>query len=100
MEFDPLTGKLFSGSKGEFILSSFDEKKIERNSYKGKILCCSWSPDGQFLAFGTLEGLVSIRTKDMAEMVIIPIFTLTNHPKTVIKRPESVWCLKFSPVTP
>ena len=73
MEFDPLTGKLFSGSKGEFILSSFDEKKIERNSVKGKILCCSWSPDGQFLAFGTLEGLVSIRTKDMAEMVF-PLF--------------------------
>ena len=54
MEFDPLTGKLFSGSEGEFVLSSFGEKKIERNSYKGKILCCSWSPDGQFLAFGTL----------------------------------------------
>ena len=78
MEFDPLTGKLFSGSKGEFILSSFDEKKIERNSYKGKILCCSWSPDGQFLAFGTLEGLVSIRTKDMAEMVKTPLFYKTN----------------------
>ena len=54
MEFDPLTGKLFSGSEGEFVLSSFGEKKIERNSYKGKILCCSWSPAGQFLAVGTL----------------------------------------------
>jgi hypothetical protein len=46
MEFDPLTGKLFSGSNGEFVLSSFDEKKLERHVYKGKILCCSWSPDG------------------------------------------------------
>ena len=46
MEFDPLTGKLFSGGEGQFVVSTFDEKKIERNSYKGKILCCSWTPDG------------------------------------------------------
>jgi intraflagellar transport protein 122 len=71
MEFDPLTGKLFSGSEGEFVVSTFDEKKIERNPYKGKILCCSWTPDGQFLAFGTFAGKVSIRSKDMEEIVTI-----------------------------
>jgi intraflagellar transport protein 122 len=74
MEFDPLTGKLFSGSKGEFVLSSFEEKKLERHEYKGKILCCSWSPDGQHLAFGTFEGIVSIRNKEMNEIVFLNNF--------------------------
>jgi len=72
MEFNPLTGKLFSGSEGEFVVLTFDEKKIQkivRKAYKGKILSCSWAPDGQYLAFGTFEGNVSIRSKDMEEIV-------------------------------
>jgi intraflagellar transport protein 122 len=49
-----------------------------------KILCASWTNDGQFLAVGMFNGLISIRDK-------------TGLEKVTIQREAPVWSLCWNP---
>lgn len=48
--------QLFSGGQSDFILCSADNQNVEKFKYTNKIMCCAWSPDGLYLAFGTYTG--------------------------------------------
>lgn len=49
-----------------------------------RIVSASWSSDGNFLAVGTLSGLVSIRNQKAEEVM-------------KIERKAPIWCLSFIP---
>lgn len=51
-----------------------------------RILSVAWSGDGNFLAIGTLNGLVSIRNQKAEELL-------------KIERKAPIWCLAFIPET-
>ncbi len=61
--------QLFSGGMSDFSLWTPDVSNVEKNKYNNRILCCSWTPDGQMIAFGTFSGSVSIRDKKLIEKV-------------------------------
>lgn len=55
----------------DFSLWTPDISNVEKTKANSRILCCSWTPDGQYLAFGTYAGTISIRDKKMQEKVFL-----------------------------
>uniref|UniRef100_A0A2K6V6F5 Intraflagellar transport protein 122 homolog n=1 Tax=Saimiri boliviensis boliviensis TaxID=39432 RepID=A0A2K6V6F5_SAIBB len=52
-------------------LWSPEQKSISKNKSSSKIICCSWTNDGQYLALGMFNGIISIRNKNGEEKVKI-----------------------------
>lgn len=71
---------------GEIAIWTPDQQNIERSKHPSKILCASWTPDGQLVAIGTLSGQITIRDKKLNE-------------KLVINKRAPVWCLEWTPFT-
>lgn len=44
-------------------LWSPEQKNVSKHKVNSRITCCSWTNDGQYLALGLYNGLVSIRNK-------------------------------------
>ncbi len=43
--------------------------EIPKEKYKEKIICSAWSADGLTLAFGTVNGTISFRSRNLDEKV-------------------------------
>ncbi|KAM7040866.1 intraflagellar transport protein 122 homolog isoform 1-T1 [Acridotheres tristis] len=71
VSYNPLTHQLASCSSGDFGLWSPEQKSVSKHKTSCKITCCSWTNDGQYLALGMLNGIVSIRNKNGDEKVKI-----------------------------
>ncbi len=71
---------LFSGSCSDFGFWSSQHKGVSKLHLESKVLCCSWTKDGQSIAIGMHSGLVSLRNRsgcELAKMVrSAPIWTL------------------------
>ncbi|XP_075570566.1 intraflagellar transport protein 122 homolog isoform X9 [Pelecanus crispus] len=52
-------------------LWSPEQKSVSKHKTSSKITCCSWTNDGQYLALGMFNGVVSIRNKNGDEKVKI-----------------------------
>ncbi|XP_050760953.1 intraflagellar transport protein 122 homolog isoform X6 [Gymnogyps californianus] len=52
-------------------LWSPEQKSVSKHKTSSKITCCSWTNDGQYLALGMFNGIVSIRNKNGEEKVKI-----------------------------
>uniref|UniRef100_A0A8C3QPV9 Intraflagellar transport protein 122 homolog n=1 Tax=Cyanoderma ruficeps TaxID=181631 RepID=A0A8C3QPV9_9PASS len=52
-------------------LWSPEQKSVSKHKTSCKITCCSWTNDGQYLALGMFNGIVSIRNKNGDEKVKI-----------------------------
>uniref|UniRef100_A0A8B9BSP0 Intraflagellar transport protein 122 homolog n=1 Tax=Anser brachyrhynchus TaxID=132585 RepID=A0A8B9BSP0_9AVES len=52
-------------------LWSPEQKSVSKHKASSKITCCSWTNDGQYLALGMFNGIVSIRNKNGEEKVKI-----------------------------
>uniref|UniRef100_A0A8B9G727 Intraflagellar transport protein 122 homolog n=1 Tax=Amazona collaria TaxID=241587 RepID=A0A8B9G727_9PSIT len=52
-------------------LWSPEQKSVSKHKTSSKITCCSWTNDGQYLALGMFNGVVSIRNKNGEEKVKI-----------------------------
>ncbi|CAH8535112.1 unnamed protein product [Schistosoma rodhaini] len=63
-----------------------DQKSIVKTKISARPTCCSWMSDGQFLAIGLYNGVISIRNKETEEVV-------------KIERPGNpiIWHLKWNP---
>lgn len=48
-----------------------EQKSVSKHKASSKITCCSWTNDGQYLALGMFNGIVSIRNKNGEEKVKI-----------------------------
>ncbi|NXQ42487.1 IF122 protein, partial [Catharus fuscescens] len=71
VSYNPLTHQLASCSSGDFGLWSPEQKSVSKHKTSSKITCCSWTNDGQYLALGMFNGIVSIRNKNGDEKVKI-----------------------------
>ncbi|KAJ7417309.1 intraflagellar transport protein 122 isoform X1 [Willisornis vidua] len=71
ISYNPLTHQLASCSSGDFGLWSPEQKSVSKHKTSCKITCCSWTNDGQYLALGMFNGIVSIRNKNGDEKVKI-----------------------------
>ncbi|KAJ3586515.1 hypothetical protein NHX12_012913 [Muraenolepis orangiensis] len=60
-----------SCSSGDFGLWSPEQKSVSKHKVSSKITCCGWTNDGQYLALGMMNGVVSIRNKNGEEKVKI-----------------------------
>ncbi len=82
--YNPVTGQLASCTASDFGLWSPEQKSVQKHKVPSKILSASWTNDGQYIALGLLNGLVSIRDKAGVEKVAIqreaPIWSLTWNP--------------------
>ncbi|NXA29606.1 IF122 protein, partial [Ibidorhyncha struthersii] len=96
VSYNPLTHQLASCSSSDFGLWSPEQKSVSKHKTSSKITCCSWTNDGQYLALGMFNGIVSIRNKNGDEKVKIertggassPIWSICWNPS----RPEaSAW---------
>ncbi|KGL91528.1 Intraflagellar transport protein 122, partial [Charadrius vociferus] len=71
VSYNPLTHQLASCSSSDFGLWSPEQKSVSKHKTSSKITCCSWTNDGQYLALGMFNGIVSIRNKNGDEKVKI-----------------------------
>ncbi|XP_074406358.1 intraflagellar transport protein 122 homolog isoform X1 [Zonotrichia albicollis] len=69
VSYNPLTHQLASCSSGDFGLWSPEQKSVSKHKTSSRITCCSWTNDGQYLALGMFNGIVSIRNKNGDEKV-------------------------------
>ncbi|XP_031461066.1 intraflagellar transport protein 122 homolog isoform X3 [Phasianus colchicus] len=71
VSYNPLTHQLASCSSSDFGLWSPEQKSVSKHKTGSKITCCSWTNDGQYLALGMFNGVISIRNKNGDEKVKI-----------------------------
>nr|XP_048714560.1 intraflagellar transport protein 122 homolog isoform X5 [Caretta caretta] len=71
VSYNPVTHQLASCSSSDFGLWSPEQKSVSKHKSSSKITCCSWTNDGQYLALGMFNGIVSIRNKNGEEKVKI-----------------------------
>ncbi|XP_066859220.1 intraflagellar transport protein 122 homolog isoform X2 [Anser cygnoides] len=96
VSYNPLTHQLASCSSSDFGLWSPEQKSVSKHKASSKITCCSWTNDGQYLALGMFNGIVSIRNKNGEEKVKIertggvssPIWSICWNPSS---RWEKFW---------
>ncbi|NXO72942.1 IF122 protein, partial [Phainopepla nitens] len=90
VSYNPVTHQLASCSSGDFGLWSPEQKSVSKHKSSCKITCCSWTNDGQYLALGMFNGIVSIRNKNGDEKVKIerpggsssPIWSICWNPSS------------------
>jgi intraflagellar transport protein 122 len=70
LAFNPLTYELFSGGAADFALFIPGKKEIPKEKFKEKIISSGWSADGQTLAFGSINGTLSFRHRNLDEKVV------------------------------
>lgn len=84
LAYNPVTHQLVSCTSTDFGLWSPEQKSVQKHKVASKILCASWTNDGQFLALGMFSGIISIRDKGGQE-------------KLTIQREAPVWSLCWNP---
>ena len=61
ISYNPVTHQLASCTETDFGLWSPEQKSVSKHKCMFRVLCASWTNDGQFLALGMLNGHISIR---------------------------------------
>ncbi|ELU12491.1 hypothetical protein CAPTEDRAFT_164190 [Capitella teleta] len=85
LAYNPTTHQLSSCSVLDFGLWSPEQKNVSKHKVPSRITSCAWTNDGQYLALGLFNGLISIRNK-------------TGDEKVKIERLGSpIWSLAWSP---
>eukprot|EP00761_Pharyngomonas_kirbyi_P010486 gb/GECH01010506.1/.p1 GENE.gb/GECH01010506.1/~~gb/GECH01010506.1/.p1 ORF type:complete len:1200 (+),score=262.07 gb/GECH01010506.1/:1-3600(+) len=84
VKFNPVSVSLLSCSSNDFGIWSSESDVVPKTKVSSKILCCSWTPDGQFFAIGHYNGSINIYSK-------------SGEHRIKIERREPIWCLSFNP---
>lgn len=85
LAYNPITQQLASCTASDFGLWSREQVEVTKLKVNSKILCCSWTNDGQHLALGHFDGTISIRDKEGVEKLKItdlkePVWTMSWNP--------------------
>ena len=78
LAYNPITQQLASATASDFGLWSPEQKSVQKFKVSAKVLCASWTNDGQYLALGQFNGHISVRDK-------------TGLEKVRIERAEPIW---------
>ena len=84
LAYNPVSQQLASATATDFGLWSPEQKKVAKHKVSYKVLTLAWSNDGQYLALGQYDGVVSVRDKGGGE-------------KVQIQRNGPVWSLAWNP---
>lgn len=84
LAFNPVNGQLCSVAASDFGTWAQDQKSVSKQKLPSRGLCCSWSCDGQILAIGMYNGMVSLRDR-------------AGDEKFRIQRNSPIWSLAFGP---
>lgn len=63
MQFNPISHQLLSCAITDIAFWSAEQKAVQKMKSGGRVNCCAWTKDGQYLAIGLAIGYVSIRNK-------------------------------------
>ncbi|OON21120.1 WD domain, G-beta repeat protein, partial [Opisthorchis viverrini] len=87
LAFNPSTLLLASCGCTDFAFWTLDQESVVKTKLPTRATCCSWKFDGQYLAVGLYNGVISIRNKATEEI-------------SRIERPGSpiIWRLRWSPI--
>ncbi|XP_001602472.1 intraflagellar transport protein 122 homolog [Nasonia vitripennis] len=97
MQFNPVSHQLLSCSLSDIALWSAEQKAVQKHKSGGRVNCCSWTKDGQYMALGLAAGFVSIRNKAGEERLRIdrsgdsPIWSLAWSPAR--EDPTDIICI-------
>eukprot|EP00240_Pyramimonas_obovata_P000052 CAMPEP_0118949464 /NCGR_PEP_ID=MMETSP1169-20130426/49666_1 /TAXON_ID=36882 /ORGANISM="Pyramimonas obovata, Strain CCMP722" /LENGTH=1253 /DNA_ID=CAMNT_0006896109 /DNA_START=163 /DNA_END=3921 /DNA_ORIENTATION=+ len=84
LEYNPVTQQLASATSNDFGLWSPEQKSVAKHKVSSKVICLSWTNDGQYLALGQFNGNISIRDKSGSEKVLIernaPVWSICWNP--------------------
>jgi intraflagellar transport protein 122 len=85
ISFNPTSIMLTSCTEVDFGIWTPDQKQVTKEKVGSRILSVSWSSDGNFLALGLLNGVVSIRNQKAEELLKIerkaPVWSWHLFPK-------------------
>lgn len=84
LAYNPLTNVLASISNLDWGLWSIEQPKVSKRQLPAKGLCAAWSPDGQILAIGMINGMVVFFTDGLVE-------------KSRVLRTSPIWTIAFNP---
>lgn len=86
LAFNPVSHQLASCAVSDFAFWSTEQKAVQKYKVQNKVCSCAWTNDGQYLALGLANGMVSIRNRSGEE-------------KSKIERPGSspVFGVSWSP---
>uniref|UniRef100_A0A7S3GCF1 Intraflagellar transport protein 122 homolog n=1 Tax=Palpitomonas bilix TaxID=652834 RepID=A0A7S3GCF1_9EUKA len=84
LAYNPTSHQLASCTNTDFGLWSPEQKSVPKHKVPSRVLCCSWTNDGHFLALGLFNGTITIRDKNGGE-------------KVVIERTAPIWSLSWNP---
>ena len=63
LAYNPVSLQLASCACTDFGLWSPEQKSVAKHKVNSRVTCCCWTNDGQYLAVGLYNGIVSIRNK-------------------------------------
>lgn len=63
LAYNPLSHQLASCALSDFAFWSTDQKAVQKHKVNSRINSCSWTNDGQYLALGMGNGIISIRNR-------------------------------------
>ena len=86
VKYNPTKLLLASCSEVDFGLWTPEQKQVTKEKTASRILTAAWSSDGNMLALGMLNGVISIRNLLAQEIM-------------TIERKAPIWCLTFIPET-
>ncbi|TYZ58414.1 hypothetical protein PybrP1_004246 [[Pythium] brassicae (nom. inval.)] len=81
--YNPQSQCLASCTISDFGLWAPEQKSVAKHKVVAKVLCACWTKDGQYLALGLLNGLITIRDKQ-------------GNEKQLIERPGPVWTMAWT----
>ncbi|KAL7754398.1 hypothetical protein RI367_000379 [Sorochytrium milnesiophthora] len=64
LAINAVSGAVCSGTQSDFGLWSAEQKNVIKYKVHAKINSCAWTRDGQYMALGHMDGVVSIRDKN------------------------------------
>lgn len=87
LAYNPVTQQLISCTASDFGLWSPEAKAVQKHKVQSRILCADWTKNGQFVALGMYNGVISIR------------HNVDNQceEKFRIEKTAPVWCLAWNP---
>lgn len=63
LAFNPVSHQLASCAIGDFAFWASEQKNVQKYKSPARINCCSWTIDGQYIALGLANGIITIRNK-------------------------------------
>lgn len=80
LAFNPVSHQLASCAISDFAFWSAEQKAVQKHKISTSCVSCAWTNDGQYLALGLANGVVSIRNKAGEEKNKIERPGVTNSP--------------------